>query len=274
VPTPAKPMAGPAWPVVGLAAAGMLITLYLTGVAWSGESPVLCAPGSGCDVIQQSRWSVVLGLPVALWGFAVYALLGLVAWRMRPGLKRWRRLWNLSLIGFGISLYLTVVGIVSLDAVCGWCLASLATMGGIFGVVAWRRPPSAPGMPWSHWGLNSAVISVLVLGLLHAYYSGWFDRREDPRLQALAIHLSDTDARYFGAFWCGSCQEQNRLFGPSKDRLPYTECTPRGRGGPMAFACQEASVNSFPTWEVGGQRIEGVLTPEELARLSGFAWDR
>jgi uncharacterized membrane protein len=267
----ARPARAAELPVLALAALGMLVTLYLTLIAWSGDAPALCAPGSGCDVVQGSRWSTVLGLPVALWGFAVYALIAVIAWRMRPGLKRWRRLWNLALLGVGISVYLTVVGIVSLDAVCGWCLASLAAISAIFATVALRRPVSAPGMPWTHWGINSALVLLVSTGLLHAYYSGVFQQREHPRLQALATHLADTGARYYGAFWCGACQEQRRHFGASADRLPYIECSPRGRGGPSATACVVADIGSYPTWVIDGQRIEGVLTPDELARLSGFA---
>ncbi len=256
-----------------LAALGMLITAYLTAVAFWGDRPAFCADGSGCDIVQGSRWSVVLGLPVALWGFALYALIGLIAWRARAGLKRWRRLWHLALLGTAISTYLTITGIVALDAVCAWCLASQGTMTAIFAWVAYRRPHSAPGMPWPQWAMHTAVLLIAAVAVLHVYYSGLLQAREHPTLQALAQHLEESGARYYGAFWCSSCQEQRRLFGASADRLPYVECSPAGRNGPVATACVVADIRSYPTWIVGGQRMEGVLTPEELARYAGFDWD-
>jgi hypothetical protein len=34
--------------------------------------------------------------------------------------------------------------------------------------------------------------------------------------------------------------------------------------------CKEVGVRAYPTWIVGGQRHEGLLSLDELARLSGF----
>ena len=72
VPTPAvspphgRPRLRPdAW-VLALAAVGLLLTGYLTLAAWGGDAPALCAEGGGCDVVQGSRWSRLMGLPMAL----------------------------------------------------------------------------------------------------------------------------------------------------------------------------------------------------------------
>jgi uncharacterized membrane protein/Zn ribbon nucleic-acid-binding protein len=267
-PTPRSPE-----PVVAvLAGIGMLITAYLTWVAWSGAGILLCAEGSGCDLIQQSRWSRVLGMPVALWGFLVYALLALIALRSPARLGRWQRLWFISLVGVAISLYLTAVGIVFLDAVCGWCLASLATISAIFLWVALRRPESAPGPPWGLWLANSVAVTAVIVGTLHLYYSDLLSPREDPRLEPLAHHLTETGARYYGAYWCPACQQQNRLFRSAYEHLPYVECSPEGRHGRPAAECVRAGVSNFPTWSVRGRVYEGVIEPQDLARYSGFDW--
>ncbi|ACL72672.1 vitamin K epoxide reductase family protein [Thioalkalivibrio sulfidiphilus] len=255
-----------------LAGIGLLITAYLTWVAWFGAGPALCAEGSGCDLIQQSRWSRVLGLPVALWGFGVYALLLFMATRMPPRLKRWQRIWFVSLVGVAISLYLTVVGFVSLGALCPWCLASLATLSAIFLWTAIKRPDSAPGPAWGTWLLNSVVVTAVILGTLHVYYSDLLSPREDPRLEALAQHLTDSGALYYGAYWCPACQQQSRLFRGASDRLPYVECAPGGRNTSMTLQCVNAGVSGFPTWVINGRRYQEVLQPEELARRSGFEW--
>ena len=267
-----KPPRSPEWAVLSLAAVGLLITGYLTVVALSGGQALFCAAGSACDVVQGSRFSRFLGVPVALWGFAVYALIALVAWRMPAQLRRWRRLWALSLLGVAVSVYLTVAGAVALDAFCAWCLASLATMAAIFGTVAWRRPDSAPGMRWSRWLLSSGIGALTVVAVLGVAHSGLLQGREDPRLQALAVHLEATGAKFYGASWCAVCQRQKRLFGASAERLPYVECTPGGRTGPMAIGCISADVQGYPTWVIGGERYQEVLTPERLERLSRFRW--
>lgn len=48
------------------------------------------------------------------------------------------------------------------------------------------------------------------------------------------------------------------------------ECDPRGLNANPA-ACHALGVRRYPTWIVGGQRHEGVMSLDELARLSRFA---
>jgi len=263
----------PDWLVAGLALVGVAITAYLTAGAWLSAAPAFCAEGSGCDLIQQSEWSTLLGLPIAFWGLVLYALLALIAWRMPSRLKRWRRLWFLAFIGVSVSVYLTAVGWWVLDAFCPWCLLSLATISALLVVVFLRRPASAPGMAWGPWLLRSGGAGLAVVVALHLYSSDLLSRPESPRLAALATHLEESGARYYGASWCPSCRTQARLFGAASDRLPYVECSPGGRGTPMAQVCVAAGISTYPTWIIYGRRFEEVLHPRELAQLTGFDWD-
>ncbi|MGY6554037.1 MAG: vitamin K epoxide reductase family protein [Wenzhouxiangella sp.] len=263
----------PDWPIVALAASGMLVTAYLTITSMSSAAPLFCGQGSSCDLIQQSHWSLLLGVPVAIWGFLLYALIALIAGLGRPRLKRWQRLWLLAFFGAVFSLYLTAAGWLSLQAFCFWCLVSLAIISAIFAVLSLRRPESAPGMPWAGFLGGQGAMVAVALVLLHALYAGWFQAPEDPRLRDLAQHLDRIGAVYYGASWCPSCQEQNRLFGPAARHLPYVECSPGGRGGGVAFECVANEVNAYPTWVIGSRRFERLMEPEELARFSRFDWD-
>ncbi len=258
--------------VLTLAVLGMLITGYLVAVAFSGSGAAFCTEGSGCDLVQGSRWSTLLGAPIALWGFALYAVIAAIAGLTPARPKRWRRLWVLTLMGVAVSLYLTVVGLVALEAVCAWCLASLVTLLAIFVILNLGRPDT-PGMPWSRWWLKNIAVAVAVLAGLQVYHSGLLAPREDPRLAALAQHLEGMGARYYGASWCPNCQAQHRAFGAAHTRLPYVECSPEGRGGPVALACVNESIGAYPTWIIRGRRIENMIEPETLARYSGFDWD-
>jgi len=51
--------------------------------------------------------------------------------------------------------------------------------------------------------------------------------------------------------------------------LPYVECDARGVGA-RPDRCAQAGVRRYPTWIVDGQRLEGVLTVEQLAAASKF----
>ena len=262
----------PDWPIVILAIAGMLVTAYLSISHLFGATPIGCAEGSSCDIIQQSRWSILLGIPVALWGFGLYLLIALIAGLGRPRLKRWQRLWLLSFFGMIFSAYLTAVAALELQAFCAWCLTSLAIIIVMFVMLTFKRPESAPGMPWAGFLAGQGALVAVLLVALHAFYAGWFQPPEDPRLRALAEHLDRTGAVYYGASWCPSCQEQNSMFGPSYERLPYVECNPQGRGGGLAFECAANEITSYPTWIIGNRRLEQALEPEELARYSRFDW--
>ncbi|MGJ4730446.1 vitamin K epoxide reductase family protein [Luteimonas sp. SDU101] len=256
-----------------LTVAGLLLTAWLAWTGWGGGSPAFCAQGSGCEVVQGSRWSRFLGLPIALWGFALYAALAWTAWRPGPRLQRWRRLWRLSFLGLAISVYLTVAGLVVLQAVCAWCLASLALMLAIFVLVHLARPDAAPGTPWPTWWLGNALLALGLLAVLQLSAMGLLERREEPRLRALAEHLSQSGAKFYGASWCPVCNEQKNAFGAAARHLPYVECSPNGRNGGVAFECLSAGVGGYPTWVIERQHHVEVLTPERLARLSGFDWE-
>lgn len=47
------------------------------------------------------------------------------------------------------------------------------------------------------------------------------------------------------------------------------ECDPRGLGA-RPEVCQRLAIRAYPTWVIGPHRVEGVMSLDELARLSGF----
>ncbi|WP_199171413.1 vitamin K epoxide reductase family protein [Luteimonas rhizosphaerae] len=256
-----------------LAVLGMLVTGYLTLLAGTRGEAAFCSAGSGCDVVQDSAWSLFLGVPVALWGFGLYAVLAFTAWRSGTALAGWRRMWRLSLLGVAVSVYLTLAGALALQAWCIWCVASLLIISALFVLLSLRRPTNAPGVARRPWHVGNALLVVGVVAALHVSAAGLLQRPESPRVVALVQHLNDTGVQYYGASWCTNCRRQLRLFGPSADRLPYIECAPNGRNGATAFECSSAGINAYPTWVINGEHFSEVLEPERIAELSGFDWD-
>ena len=262
--------------LLGLAVLGILLTGYLTGVAWLGDHPAYCGADSGCDIVQSSRWSTLLGMPMALWGLLTYAILAHLMWRLRFKPSRWPLVLFFACIGAGVSWFLTLVSVLQIEATCVYCLVSFAIMNALLVLVLLRRPAQLPVHAWQKaLPLPIGAALVLVLGL-HLHYSGVFDPAagpEDPYLKSLAIHLEDGGAQFYGAYWCPLCQQQKALFLASADRLPYVECTPEGRGGVRAVACLTQDVQRYPTWIIDGRRYTEVMSPERLARTSNFARD-
>lgn len=269
--TPGPP--SPNWPVLGLAAVGLVLAGYLTGTAWSGGETAFCEAGADCDIVLHSRWSELLGLPTSLWGFFVYAVLAGAALIKRRS-RRWKVLAAVSLFGVAYSLYLTYVSLFVLEAACPYCLTSLALLSAIFVVTLFQVPRISHRVPWKPWlGASFGAAAVAVLAVHLVFYAGGAvgaSANEDPWLRGLAVHLEDVGAKMYGAFWCPACESQKELFGASAERIPYIECSPAGRSGPTATTCLAAGVRSYPTWVIKGQRHVGVLTPATLADRSGF----
>ena len=103
------------------AIAGLVVASYLTWAHYA-EASVLCVAGGGCERVQSSEYAEVAGVPVSVLGLAAYAaVLALIAWD-----APWPRLAAaaLALVGALFSVYLLVVQLFVIDAVCIWCLAN------------------------------------------------------------------------------------------------------------------------------------------------------
>ena len=256
--------------IIILAGAGLLLTAYLTYTASFEVHPAFCSEGSGCDIVQSSRWATFLGIPMALWGFVTYVVIAGLGWSGRGKSGSGTVLIYVAMSGFAVSAYLTIVSVVEIEATCPWCLTSFAIITTILALALARRPPD-----WTKSLKEAAVIGLVIVGGLHLHYSGVFDAAagpEDPQLQALAIHLNESGAKFYGAYWCPRCQEQKAEFLSSAKRLPYVECSSGGRGSGLTAPCFKAEIKTYPTWIIGERRLTGLKTPQELARASRFNW--
>lgn len=135
---------------------GMGISAYLSFVHFSGV-PLYCEGAGGCHTVQSSEYATLLGAPVALFGFVLYAAIfvgSLVAARglgwpaeVAPFL-----VFGLALSGVLYSAYLTWLELYRIYAICAWCVASASLLAGIFLLAAaellvsgrWRERPPLP----------------------------------------------------------------------------------------------------------------------------------
>jgi uncharacterized membrane protein len=257
------------WPMALLAAAGLVLTgILMWGASSAGHLPY-CSEGSACDVVQTSAWSHFLGVPLTVWGFANYSMIGLVAVIPAPAEQRWRWMALLTAAGFGISIYLTVISVVVIEAVCAYCLASLAVMAGAFGL-SFRPLDGVGGNTARGLGLALAVLISLAMHLDARGILGGDSGPVDPYLRDLAEHLDRSGFKFYGASWCPHCQEQKKMFGNAARYLPYVECSPHGRNSPRATVCELEQIRNYPTWTMEGRRIERLLEVKALAAFSGF----
>ena len=258
-----------------LALLGVALTAYLTLSKWLSTPLAYCGEESSCDLVQSSRWSMLFGMPLSVWGLLSYAALAGLVWRARRRAGAWTGAFYLSGIGTGISLYLSAVSWFELEAFCVYCTASTVLMTLLFVVVCSQKPANLQKFEWRVRLPVTALWAALVVTGLHLHYSGLFDAGvgpEKPYLKALSIHLTESGGKFYGAYWCPRCQDQKELFEASAARLPYVECAPGGRNGPRIPACTNRNIREYPTWIIRSRRYVGALSPDTLARYSGFVW--
>lgn len=125
--------------VVGIA--GLAISAYLA-VVYLTDGAAVCAIAEGCDVVQQSEYAELAGIPVPLLGLAGYA--AILATLVRDTERSRAAAAFLSLGGFGYSAWLTYVEIAILDAICIWCVGSAICMTLLAGLSVARMLSAPP----------------------------------------------------------------------------------------------------------------------------------
>ena len=100
---------------------GVGVAAYLTWAHYANAA-LVCVRGGGCETVQNSSYSEIAGIPVALLGLVSYAtIVLLLAWdsaNARMGAA------VLALVGLLFSAYLLVLQLFVIHALCIWCVVN------------------------------------------------------------------------------------------------------------------------------------------------------
>ena len=104
--------------------------LYLLKVHYAGGSGV-CDFGAGfnCQIVNQSMYADVLGVPVSALGLMFFVTVATVAWTRSRWAMPWVQLFTVGSLVF--SLYLSFIEYRVLYSICVFCEASKLAMVGI-----------------------------------------------------------------------------------------------------------------------------------------------
>lgn len=91
--------------------------------------------------------------------------------------------------------------------------------------------------------------------------------------ESVAIWLTQSGAKIYGAWWCPHCAEQKRIFGEEAyKKVNYIECANPDRS--QNATCQAAKIESYPTWEFAdGSRVNQVMSLEQLKAKTSYPKD-
>ena len=136
------------WTLAALAYAGFVVSTYLTIVHYRGYvSP--CYVVQGCETVQTSKYSVILGVPVALlgalfFGLMFYLAVGLL--RSRP-LMLVRVFKVFAFLGALAIIPLFLLQAIVLKAFCTYCVATEVLMLAIWILSFLLAAPERSGEP-------------------------------------------------------------------------------------------------------------------------------
>ncbi len=110
--------------LLALSFIGILISAYLT-YAKVTSNPLICGLDRGCDIVQQSSYSTLFGIPLGFWGLIYY--FALVILFSNDAVKFAKTTASIAVLwGVAFSIYLTLIEIFVIHAFCYWCLGSAA----------------------------------------------------------------------------------------------------------------------------------------------------
>ena len=270
---------GKFWPLQGwtfyltiavLGVIGLALASYLTYLDYSNSQGAACPIGSGCDEVRQSEYVNLLGIPVGLWGVIGYVTITGIA--LLPLQKRWKSLslFTLTAMGFTFSCYLTYLELFVIHAICPYCVGSAVVMIILFLMMVSRKP-IVPQFPASRLALFAGgLVGIVILGSVFLPKDLTASKSNNVAPEEfqvkLAEHLTSIGAVIYSQPLCGACQMQKEMFGDAVDLLNIVECTePANRR-----LCTDKEIQSTPTWEISGVFYTGVMSLENLAKLSRY----
>jgi uncharacterized membrane protein len=126
--------------LIVVSAVGVGVAGYLTYVHYQPHA-LICTTGGGCETVQQSKYAVLAGIPIAIFGLAAWITVFVLT------------LWNselartltaaLAVVVLAFAAYLVVLQLFVIDAVCVWCMANDVVLTPIFVVLALLRLKTA-----------------------------------------------------------------------------------------------------------------------------------
>ena len=287
------------WIIGAIALMGAVGTAYLTVVKVMGGSAA--CPTAGCDRVLASDYAVIFGIPLTIFGCLGYlamATLALGPFAINPDRQKELRrkleslTWPLLFMGATAMLifsgYLMYLLAFELKTACLYCITSAVFAASMFVL-------TILGRRWEDGGqlvFTGLIVGVITLvGTLAVYapinnpqtansnISGEVGppvttTSGEAELQ-LAQHLTNVDAKMYGAWWCPHCHDQKQLFGQEAAKaIPYIECAPDGQDAQTALCQSVREVTAFPTWEVNGEFFSGAQRLEVLAAASEYTGPR
>ncbi len=101
------------------------------------------------------------------------------------------------------------------------------------------------------------IVTIVIIGGLVGFLV--LEAKKPGKYDSFAECITNSGAKFYGAWWCPHCAAQKALFGKSVEKLPYVECqTPDQK---QNATCDAIGITGYPTWIFkDGSRLTGEQT--------------
>jgi uncharacterized membrane protein len=154
--------------MIALTMVGLGVATYLTIIHYAGINPLCGRNGGGCEIVQTSEYSKLVGVPVALIGLIGYV--AILASLLAPENETTRLATvAFTVVGFGFSAYLTYRELFSIHQICEWCVSSAVIVTVLMCLSIWRfLRGDARLRGTSPWGETAAKEPTAPVGAAHS----------------------------------------------------------------------------------------------------------
>jgi len=253
-----------------LSLGGLAIMTYLLYSKIYSVESAFCELGEkfSCDTVNQSKYSLVFGVPVSVGGIVFFLAL-IFGLTFRYSYDTLKKVLIGSILFLIPSLYLTGVEHFVILAYCILCETSKAMVALII-LFAWLDlGPKRPNAKF--WISTIAVGLIFALGLMLVQFSGG----PGDKYNEFAQCLDEKGFIEYGSATCASCAKQKAMFGDAWQFMEEVECDPRNPGDQVE-RCIAKGIEKTPTWfqEDEDQNTlyefpPGIQSLEKLSEVSG-----
>jgi uncharacterized membrane protein len=119
-----------------VSAVGIGVASYLTYVHYQ-PGALICTGSGGCEAVQDSKYAVLAGVPVAVLGASAWiVILVLTIWNSELARTVTAAI---ALGALGFVAYLVILQLFVIDAICAWCMANDILLVPVLAVLALLR---------------------------------------------------------------------------------------------------------------------------------------
>lgn len=262
---------------------GILLAAYLTYGHYTSTAEFCIGGEKGgsvrCDVVNQSVYAEIFGVPVAGLGLLGYLSIFLLAClklhpsfsKKHPQIKRLMPHADALLLTFAafsiaMKLYFNYLQFIVLKTICVLCEVSALFVLTIFILLIIR----ARKLHLNGETIKKAVFFFIILTTYMSLFivlSIHYTFYRDTDFDTLAKCLAEKNVEFFGTFWCPSCGEVKKTFGSAFQYITYVECDPKGENS-QAERCLALNVEKYPTWiDSAGNRLDAETDVEKIAQF-------